>query len=525
MLVTTTKLYAQISPRSVEELMSYFANNTQDLDPIEGVYDVNIEQWGENAFRKFPSETTNITMIIYKDRTGIFRVFKNERVTIKKIGNTPIYNYNIFWSGSNITDSKRFVLHESTLFDVNYSIPDRQLRYDLKRNYQAGFKVNYKCSFIKTYPTPEMYANCQKQDKSRESFNQWSGTGFALKNGYIVTNYHVIENAKSISIQGIKGDFTSKYNATVIATDRYNDLALLQISDKNFNGFGAIPYNVKTSVSEVGEEVFVLGYPLTSTMGDEIKLTTGVISSKTGFQGDVSLYQISAPIQPGNSGGPLFDNKGNLIGIVSAKHKGAENVGYAIKTSYLKNLIESSISTSILPNNNLVVGQPLTEKVKKLNNYVFMITCSNVENNSMNSHNGNGNIINSNRGQNSYNNSDIVIHNPTVSSNTLEDDKNYTFTRISRVIINDEHTIIELSLKNYVWCQIDPQSYIIANGKKYTLINAEGIALTPQKTYPPHRGDDINCKLYFPPIPKNITSIDLIENQHSRWKFYGIKIR
>lgn len=66
-------------------------------------------------------------------------------------------------------------------------------------------------------------------------------------------------------------------------------------------------------------------------MGDEIKLTTGVISSKTGFQGDVSLYQISAPIQPGNSGGPLFDNKGNLIGIVNAKHKGAENVGYAIK--------------------------------------------------------------------------------------------------------------------------------------------------------------------------------------------------
>ena len=111
-------------------------------------------------------------------------------------------------------------------------------------------------------------------------------------------------------------------------------------------------------------------------MGDEIKLTTGIISSKTGFQGDVALYQISAPIQPGNSGGPLFDRKGNLIGIVNAKHKDAENVGYAIKTSYLKNLIESSTSTSILPNNNQVVGQPLTEKVKKLENYVFMITCS-----------------------------------------------------------------------------------------------------------------------------------------------------
>ena len=101
-------------------------------------------------------------------------------------------------------------------------------------------------------------------------------------------------------------------------------------------------------------------------MGDEIKLTTGIISSKTGFQGDVSLYQISAPIQPGNSGGPLFDYQGNLVGIVNAKHKGAENVGYAIKTSYLKNLIESSITTSILPNNNQTAGLPLTSKVKSL---------------------------------------------------------------------------------------------------------------------------------------------------------------
>lgn len=376
MLVTTTKLYAQISPRNVEELMSYFANNTQNLDPIEGVYDVNIEQWGENAFRKFPSETTNITMVIYKDRTGIFRVFKNEQVTIKKIGSTPIYNYNIFWSGSNITDSKRFVLHENTLFDVNYSIPDRQLRYDLGKNYQAGFKVNYKCSFIKTYPTPEMYANSQKQDKSQGSFNQWSGTGFALKDGYIVTNYHVIEGANSITIQGVNGNFNIQYNTSIVGTDKINDLALLKVTDPTFKGFGIIPYSISSAISEVGEEIFVLGYPLTSTMGDEIKLTTGVISSKTGFQGDIALYQISAPIQPGNSGGPLFDKNGNVIGIVSAKHKDAENVGYAVKTLYLQNLIESSLSSAIIPMTNSISEKTLPDKVKKLKTFVYMIKCS-----------------------------------------------------------------------------------------------------------------------------------------------------
>ena len=111
-------------------------------------------------------------------------------------------------------------------------------------------------------------------------------------------------------------------------------------------------------------------------MGDEIKLTTGVISSKTGYQGDVAMYQISAPIQPGNSGGPLFDSKGNVIGIISAKHKGAENVGYAIKTSYLKNLIESTFPVNVLPHINKMPGKNLSGKVKMLKNYVYYITCS-----------------------------------------------------------------------------------------------------------------------------------------------------
>lgn len=83
-LIIAQSLHAQISPRNVQELMSYFEDNIQHLDPIEGVYDVNIEQWGENAYRQFPSETTNVTMLIYKDKDGFFRAFKNEQVTIKK---------------------------------------------------------------------------------------------------------------------------------------------------------------------------------------------------------------------------------------------------------------------------------------------------------------------------------------------------------------------------------------------------------------------------------------------------------
>ena len=225
--------------------------------------------------------------------------------------------------------------------------------------------------YLKMYPTSSGSNSFGNNNPSK-----WSGSGFALKDGYLVTNYHVIEGANTITIKGVKGDFSIAYKATVVASDKYNDLALLKINDSRFYGFGQIPYSVKMTTVEVGNEIFVLGYPLTATMGDEIKYTTGVISSKTGFQGDVSLYQISAPIQPGNSGGPLFDSKGCLIGIVNAKHVGAENVGYAIKSSYLRNLIESYISTDILPGYNTISTLTRPEQISAIKKYVFLIECS-----------------------------------------------------------------------------------------------------------------------------------------------------
>lgn len=369
--------------------------------------------------------------------------------------------------------------------------------------------------YLKMYPTATGVAG-----SAASQSQEWSGSGFALNNGYVVTNYHVVDGAKSIQIHGVKGDFATKYNAEIVATDKFNDLALLKISDSNFNGFGTIPYNVKTSVSDVGEDIFVLGYPLTSTMGDEIKLTTGVISSKTGFQGDVSLYQISAPIQPGNSGGPLFDNKGNLVGIVNAKHTGAENVGYAIKTSYLRNLIESSISTNILPTNPQTATLSLPEKVKKLKNFVFMISCSNQSNYSSSYSNPTEN----NSSSVSNENDKIIIRNPKVSINEQENCK------INSVTLTKDYTAIEITSNNktssgyYDYCNIYRYSYIKAKGVQYMMREAEGIEVSPEKTYFPYAGSEITFTLYFPAIPSDVTSIDFIESD-SGWKFYGIELK
>ena len=222
------------------------------------------------------------------------------------------------------------------------------------------------------------------------SIKDWYGTGFALKEGYVVTNYHVVDGATHVYIKGVGGDFSQEYAATVIEVDKENDLALIKIDDPKFAGFGNIPYCIQTEAAEIGEDIFVLGYPMTDVMGEDIKLTTGVINSCSGYKGDDSSYQISAPIQPGNSGGPLFNKKGEVIGVVNAKLFGAENAGYAIKSQYLSKYLDtpsesdfSFISWVKSIKNDIrhfftkrsLSNQSLVEQVKMVKSHVFIVKC------------------------------------------------------------------------------------------------------------------------------------------------------
>ena len=165
----------------------------------------------------------------------------------------------------------------------------------------------------------------------------------------------------------------NSYKAKVISSDKQNDLAVIKIVDDKFKPYPKLPYAFKTEICDVGTSVFTLGYPMASVMGNEVKFTDVKISSKTGYQGDITAYQISVPIQPGNSGAPLFDDDGNLVGIVNAKIMKADNVSYAIKANYAKNLIEVLPETVILPNDNTLVSKSLTEKIKSLSEYIVLI--------------------------------------------------------------------------------------------------------------------------------------------------------
>lgn len=201
-----------------------------------------------------------------------------------------------------------------------------------------------------------------------------SGTGFFIDpRGYIVTNHHVIEDASGIDVFVTKSGKTSTYKAKSVVVDKSNDLAIIKITDNTFAKLAPVPYTIGSGTKDVGTSVFAMGYPQLSYLGEEIKVTDGIISSKTGYQGDITTYQISAPIQPGNSGGPLFDKNGLLVGITNAGVSELDNVGYAIKVSYMNNLIDASPETIYTPTTDQLQGLSFTEKIKRVSPYVVII--------------------------------------------------------------------------------------------------------------------------------------------------------
>jgi serine protease Do len=200
---------------------------------------------------------------------------------------------------------------------------------------------------------------------------KFSGTGFALTaDGYLVTSYHVIQGADSLLIEGRD---QQHYHAETVYSDRAHDLAILRIKDRDFNGFGRLPYTFKAGQADLGERVYTLGYPR-----EDMVYGDGALSARSGFGGDTAFYQVSIPVNPGNSGGPLLDERGNLIGVVSGRQSDAQSAAFATKSSLLLRLVDSLAKKQPaapyhLPHTNRLVGTPRPQQIKKLQDFVFVV--------------------------------------------------------------------------------------------------------------------------------------------------------
>jgi len=204
-----------------------------------------------------------------------------------------------------------------------------------------------------------------------------NGTGFLFSDtDYVITNYHIIKNSDSIIAKFTNGE---SIQATVVTKDPQNDIAILKLQSSP--DMSAAPIKIgNSSDAKMGQRIFTIGYPASNIMGEKPKYSEGVINAMTGIKDDPTFFQISVPIQPGNSGGPLFNDGGEVIGITTSTMSplainaiGAipQNVNYAIKSSFVKNIL--STVPELMTSNTGIIVTP-NEKGSSLANFIEQVS-------------------------------------------------------------------------------------------------------------------------------------------------------
>jgi S1-C subfamily serine protease len=336
-----------------ESIKNYL--NTNLTDPIEGIYKsyqddellgyykLGIKKLG-NRFIAINLESDNV---IWK--TGEVKAYF-ESASLKGV-------YSVQW-----------LMGDKTKYETFGEIKDGILQIKFSNTGEKRIS-----NFIKLYPPQD-----NTKIKGVES-SKVSGSGFFLtEDGLLATNAHVIRDAKKIEVEISNELGVFKYNAKIELKDSNNDVAILKIDDPNFKKLNSIPYEL-IQKSEIGENVFTIGFPLNDIMGTNYKVTNGIISSNTGIENDVRFYQISVPLQPGNSGGPLFNKDGNIVGLTTAKldpeavGTNVENVNYAVKAQYLIDILNLLPSYKSPKPEFRAKGKELADQVKILKNFVCLI--------------------------------------------------------------------------------------------------------------------------------------------------------
>jgi S1-C subfamily serine protease len=198
-------------------------------------------------------------------------------------------------------------------------------------------------------------------------------SAFALNNqGYILTSYHAVKSADSIYVRNSLLEPTA---AEVVYTDATIDLAILKLKNDSVITTWRVPYGVRSTAPEIGEKVFTLGYPRNDMVYGE-----GSLSSLSGYGNDTAMYQISIPVNPGNSGGPLLDEYGQVIGVIRGKESSAEGTGFAVKMVNILSSVEKNGNDTLKL--DLLKGSPKKsqirqirrpDQIKKINPYVFNV--------------------------------------------------------------------------------------------------------------------------------------------------------
>jgi S1-C subfamily serine protease len=201
-----------------------------------------------------------------------------------------------------------------------------------------------------------------------------SGTAFAVSpDGVLLTNAHVAESCTKITVRRFDGN---TFPASLLAADGLNDLALIKIAEPTPEH---AQLRAGTEIRQ-GDNVVAVGFPLPGDLsaGTSTILTTGTVSGLTGYKNDSRYLQISAPIQPGNSGGPLLDESGHVVAVVSAHlarmpNGGVpQNVNFAIKASVVRTFMDAKgIGYRQAPSDKQLSNAEIGDRARKFTNFVM----------------------------------------------------------------------------------------------------------------------------------------------------------
>jgi S1-C subfamily serine protease len=361
----------EVIEKSEGDLKKYFDENQMTLDPIEGIWEeITDNKYRVGIFKNEGAGNREFVAIIIESVSSYWQPFQ-VKMEIRTTAYPKIYSISYYMADH----SKQSIT--ATIDEIGF------LKLSLKNNKGERFDSN----FIKHYPKMQ-----KDGDRSYSGIalprSLSSGSGFVISNnGLIVTNHHVVAGASSIKVTFPA--FEKSFEASIALKDVSNDLAVLRIMDPEYlnfsKGLPGIPFGINSGDNtRLGESVFTLGYPLSDILGDKPRLSTGSINALYGIQDDPRLYQISNPLQPGNSGGGLFSENGDLVGIVvsslNAKYFYEEasiipqNVNFAVKKNYLTNLISMMPEgDDILGRKSSISSDKLPDKIEKLTPFIVAI--------------------------------------------------------------------------------------------------------------------------------------------------------